>query len=246
MKTKEWLSSHLENGNVLTDEVLWELLESYIHKSEFGDVDAGDERVVSGDAVYRALGDAALRITETVRGIVETILVEMLPGMLADYVTSAGLAEALADMATKTWVNGQLSAKADSASVNEALEEKADIEDLPDVSDLVTRVALDTLLAGKADASAVYTKGEADALLLDKASTQSVYTRQQIDAVVASRPTQTEVAGEMAAADLSNNAAIASIRTALNLVIARANTLSHVACGSETMQACLMDLDTLQ
>ena len=107
MKTKEWLASHLENGDVLTAEVLLELLDSYIHKSEFGGVGAGDERVVSGDAVNRAIDAAASSIIQTVRGMVSDILAQILPGMLANYVTSDGLAAALADMATKTWADGR-------------------------------------------------------------------------------------------------------------------------------------------
>lgn len=126
MKTKEWLASHLENGDVLTAEVLQELLDSYIHKSEFGGVGAGDERVVSGDAVNRAIDAAASSIIQTVRGMVSDILAQMLPGMLANYVTSAGLAAALADMATKTWVNDQISGLATASDVNESLNQHDD------------------------------------------------------------------------------------------------------------------------
>lgn len=126
MKTKEWLASHLENGDVLTAEVLQELLDSYIHKSEFGGVGAGDERVVSGDAVNRAIDAAASSIIQTVRGMVSDILAQILPGMLANYVTSAGLAAALADMATKTWVSNQISGLATTSDVNESLNQHDD------------------------------------------------------------------------------------------------------------------------
>lgn len=126
MKTKEWLASHLENGDVLTAEVLQELLDSYIHKSELGGVGAGDERVVSGDAVNRAIDAAASSIIQTVRGMVSDILAQILPGMLANYVTSAGLAAALADMATKTWVNDQISGLATASDVNESLNQHDD------------------------------------------------------------------------------------------------------------------------
>lgn len=126
MKTKEWLASHLENGDVLTAEVLLELLDSYIHKSELGTVGAGDERVVSGDAVNRAIDAAASSIIQTVRGMVSDILAQILPGMLANYVTSAGLAAALADMATKTWVSNQISGLATASDVNESLNQHDD------------------------------------------------------------------------------------------------------------------------
>lgn len=243
MKTKEWLASHLENGDVLTAEVLLELLDSYIHKSEFGGVGAGDERVVSGDAVNRAIDAAASSIIQTVRGMVSDILAQILPGMLANYVTSDGLAAALADMATKTWVNDQISGLATASDVNESLNQHDDTirteigtrlqpyvlaENLPTLIDL-TPFALKTEVALKADSD-------------------SVYTKQQIDAAVAARPTQTEMAGELSTtvSDLPNNATIAAIRTALNSVIARTNKLSHVACGSETMDVCMSDIQQLQ
>jgi len=126
MKTKEWLASHLENGDVLTAEVLLELLDSYIHKSELGQVANGDERVVSGDAVAAAIEAAERRIIQAVGNMVSDILAQMLPGMLANYVTSAGLTAALADMATKTWVNDQISGLATASDVNESLNQRDD------------------------------------------------------------------------------------------------------------------------
>lgn len=126
MKTKEWLASHLENGDVLTAEVLRELLDSYIHKSELGQVANGDERVVSGDAVAAAIEAAERRIIQAVGNMVSDILAQMLPGMLANYVTSAGLTAALVDMATKTWVNDQISGLATASDVNESLNQHDD------------------------------------------------------------------------------------------------------------------------
>ena len=126
MKTKEWLASHLENGDVLTAEVLLELLDSYIHKSEFGQVADGETRVVSGGDVMAAIGAAERRILQAVGNMVSDILAQMLPGMLANYVTSAGLAAALADMATKTWVNDQISGLARTSDVNESLNQHDD------------------------------------------------------------------------------------------------------------------------
>ena len=126
MKTKEWLISHLEEGDTLEAAVLLELLDSYIHKSEFGNVSPGDERVVSGDAVNSAITAACARVVQTVRGMVADILAEMLPSILANYVTSSGLAAALADMATKTWVNDQISGLATNSAVEEAISQHDD------------------------------------------------------------------------------------------------------------------------
>lgn len=164
MKTKEWLASHLENGDVLTAEVLLELLDSYIHKSEFGQVADGETRVVSGGDVMAAIGAAERRILQAVGNIVSDILAQMLPGMLANYVTSAGLTAALADMATKTWVNDQISGLATASDVNESLNQHDDtirteirtrlqpyalIENLPELiglSDYAQKTELPTLL----------------------------------------------------------------------------------------------------
>ena len=243
MKTKEWLASHLEDGDILVAEVLRELLDSYIHKSEFGSVADGEERAVKGATVKAAIDAAESRIIQTVHNMVSEILAEMLPALLVNYVTGTGLATALADMATKTWVNDQISGLATASDVNESLNQHDDdmwteignrllpyvlIDNLPSLIDL-TPFALKSELALKADAS-------------------SVYTKQQIDAAVAARPTQTEMAGELSTtvADLPNNTTIAAIRTALNSVIARTNKLSHVACGSETMDVCMSDIQQLQ
>jgi|GEM_PF-4267054 len=126
MKTKEWLISHLGDGDILEAAVLRELLDSYIHKSEFGGVGAGDERVVSGDSVNRAIAAACESVVQTVRGMVANILAEMLPSILANYVTSSGLATALADMATKTWVNDQISGLATNSAVENAISQHDD------------------------------------------------------------------------------------------------------------------------
>lgn len=242
MKTREWLISQLEDGDILKGEVLEELLKSYVHLSDVsGAVADGETLPVAGKTVKTAIEAMKEQIVEAVGSMVEELLEEKLEELLTDYITSTGLSTAIADMATKTWVRSQLLLKADLTAVSEALAEKADAED---VSGLVTQSGLTAQLALKADASAVYSKTEADALLADKAGADTVYTKQQIDAVVASRPTQTELAGELAG--IPNSAAIAEMRTALNAVIARTNKLSHVACGSETMQACLMDIEELE
>lgn len=243
MKTKEWLASHLENGDVLTAEVLLELLDSYIHKSEFGQVADGETRVVSGGDVMAAIGAAERRILQAVGNMVSDILAQMLPGMLANYVTSAGLTAALSDMATKTWVNDQISGLATASDVNESLNQHDDTI-RTEIGTRLQPYALIENLSTLIGLSDYATKTE----LAQKADASSVYTKQQIDAAVAARPTQTEMAGELSTtvADLPNNATIANIREKLNAVIARTNTLSHVACGSETMNYCMSDIRQLQ
>ena len=245
MKTKEWLRSHLEEGDILEAAVLLELLDSYIHKSEFGNVSPGDERVVSGDAVNSAITAACARVVQTVRGMVADILAEMLPSILANYVTSSGLAAALADMATKTWVNDQISGLATNANVEESLSQQNDSV----MTELGTRLqqyvlatALTEALAQKVSATSF-----AEALAL-KADATNVYTKTQIDAAIAARPTQTEMAGEVGAAvtDLPNNTTIQQLRDKINALVTRTNTLSHVACGSETMNYCMSDITQLQ
>lgn len=102
MKTKEWLASHLENGDVLTAEVLLELLDSYIHKSEFGQVADGDARPVSGEAVKKALDV----ILQTLQQNMQQMIAEALPGLLqtelANYVTTEALNTDLQNRATQT------------------------------------------------------------------------------------------------------------------------------------------------
>lgn len=107
MKTKEWLISHLEEGDILEASVLRELLDSYIHKSEFGRVADGEEQVVSGGSVAAAIAEAERRIMSRLQDMIAETLAEVLPRLLADYVTTSGLSSALRDMATKTWVNSQ-------------------------------------------------------------------------------------------------------------------------------------------
>lgn len=245
MKTIEWLKSQLEDGDILTQEVIGEWLASFWHKSELGQVAEGDARPVTGDAVAAYV---ATKLTvELIKPIVEGLLREMLPTLLGNYVTGDTLAEAVSGTVSEQWVRNLVADKADltavntaladkasatdvytKAEANELLADKADTTDLPDVSGFVSQTAMETALAEKAD-------------------TSQVYNRQQIDAVVAARPTQTEMAGEMSAtvADLPNSAIIQQLTDKINALVTRTNKLSHVACGSETMDACLMDISQI-
>lgn len=245
MKTIEWLKSQLEDGDILTQEVIGEWLASFWHKSELGQVAEGDARPVTGNAVAAYV---ATKLTvELIKPIVEGLLREMLPTLLGNYVTGDTLAEAVSGTVSEQWVRNLVADKADLTAVNtaladkasatdvytkaesnELLADKADTTDLPDVSGFVSQTAMETALAEKAD-------------------TSQVYNRQQIDAVVAARPTQTEVAGEMSAtvADLPNSAIIQQLTDKINALVTRTNKLSHVACGSETMDACLMDISQI-
>lgn len=245
MKTIEWLKSQLEDGDILTQEVIGEWLASFWHKTELGQVAEGDARPVTGNAVAAYV---ATKLTvELIKPIVEGLLREMLPTLLGNYVTGDTLAEAVSGTVSEQWVRNLVADKADltavntaladkasatdvytKAEANELLADKADTTDLPDVSGFVSQTAMETALAEKAD-------------------TSQVYNRQQIDAVVAARPTQTEVAGEMSAtvADLPNSTIIQQLTDKINALVTRTNKLSHVACGSETMDACLMDISQI-
>ncbi len=250
MKTIEWLRSQLEDGDVLTAETIGEWLASFWHKSEMGQVDEGETRPVSGDAVAAYV--AAKLAVETLKPIVAGLLQEMLPTLLEGYVTGETLREALNGMVTGQWVQNLIADKADLTAVNTALADKAD------ASVVYTKTEADGLLADKAattdlpDVSGLVSQTALESALAGKANTTDVYDKHQIDSAMAARPTQTEMAGETATSinnavtDLPNNAVIADIRTKLNAVIVRTNTLSHVACGSEQMNVCPSDISELQ
>ena len=249
LKTKEYLKSQFETGDIPTGEDYENLIDSFWHKSELGQVAEGDARPVTGGDVQAAI--AAAMTAEVLRPIVASLLSEMLPALLSEFVTGTTLSSALNGVATQTWVQNQIADKVDTATMNTALTQKADLsgvytkaeadnllaakaatEDVPDISGLVSQTALTEALALKADAA-------------------SVYAKQQIDAAMAARPTQTESASETstainnAVAALPNNATISTLRTKINEVITRVNTLGHVACGSETMNSC-PDVEALQ
>lgn len=245
MKTIEWLKSQLEDGDILTQEVVEEWLASFWHKSELGQVAEGDARPVTGNSVAAYV---ATKLTvELIKPIVEGLLREMLPTLLGNYVTGDTLAEAVSGTVSEQWVRNLVADKADLTAVNTALADKAS------ATDVYTKAEANELLADKADTtdlpdvSGFVSQTAMEAALADKADTSQVYNRQQIDAVVAARPTQTEVAGEMSAtvADLPNSAIIQQLTDKINALVTRTNKLSHVACGSETMDACLMDISQI-
>jgi hypothetical protein len=245
MKTIEWLKSQLEDGDILTQEVVEEWLASFWHKSELGQVAEGDARPVTGNAVAAYV---ATKLTvELIKPIVEGLLREMLPTLLGNYVTGDTLAEAVSGTVSEQWVRNLVADKADLTAVNTALADKAS------ATDVYTKAEANELLADKADTtdlpdvSGFVSQTAMEAALAEKADTSQVYNRQQIDAVVAARPTQTEVAGEMSAtvADLPNSTIIQQLTDKINALVIRTNKLSHVACGSETMDACLMDISQI-
>lgn len=245
MKTIEWLRSQLEDGDILTQEVIGEWLASFWHKSELGQVAEGDARPVTGNAVAAYV---ATKLTvELIKPIVEGLLREMLPTLLGNYVTGDTLAEAVSGTVSEQWVRNLVADKADLTAVNTALADKAS------ATDVYTKAETNELLADKADTtklpdvSGFVSQTAMETALAEKADTSQVYNRQQIDAVVAARPTQTEVAGEMSAtvADLPNSTIIQQLTDKINDLVTRTNKLSHVACGSETMDQCPMDISQI-
>lgn len=243
MKTKNWLIERLSDGQTLTGAVLAELLDSYWHKSEMGQVAQGDARPVSGEAVKAALDS----ILQTLQQNMQQMIAEALPGLLqtalANHVTTEALNTALQNRATQTWVQQQLSDKVSQQAVLDSLAEKVGVSDL---ADKVTTAELTEALASKVGTT------DLNQALAGKANATEVYTKTQIDAAMSARPTQTEAASETSTAinnavgDLPNNATIQQLRDKINALITRTNTLSHVACGSETMDYCMSDITQLQ
>lgn len=238
IKTKEWLKSQLEDGDILTAEVIREWLDSYWHKSEMGQVNSGDERPVSGRSVVLAIEEMRKTLEQKMRQVIADALPELLAATLQGYVTSEALNRVLQNIVTQTWVQQQLSDKVTQQSVTDALAEKVSVSAL---DDKVTTAALEEALSSKVSTS------EMNTALAEKADASAVYTKTQIDAVVAARPTQTEMAGEMSAtvADLPNNAIIQQLTAVVNALVVRTNKLSHVACGSEEMNVCLSDISQI-
>lgn len=243
IKSKEYLKSRFENGDYPTGEDYENLLDSFWHKSELGQVAEGEERPVSGVAVVAAMKGLRQELESQMVQIIQDILAEMLQEVLAEYVTGTALAAAMKGMATEGWVRTQLADKLDRTTLNTAL------------GGMVSSEAMAEALAQKADATALESalaekanRADMEAGLARKADAAAVYSKTQIDAVMATRPTQTEMAGEMAhtVADLPNSETITGLRNCLNNVIARVNTLSHVACGSENMNFCPTDIDQIQ
>ena len=146
-KTLVFLKSRFETGDIPTGEDYENLLDSFWHKSDLGRVASGDQRPVTGGAVYEAIASMISR--DTIKAIVAEVLEELLPPLLAEYVTGSALATALSGKATEVWVTQQLAS-------------------------YPTATAVNTALAGKADIEAVYTREAADLLLADKARTSDL------------------------------------------------------------------------
>ncbi len=102
LKTKEYLKSQFETGDIPTGEDYENLIDSFWHKSELGQVAEGDARPVTGGDVQAAI--AAAITAEVLRPIVESLLSEMLPALLSEFVTGTTLSSALNGVATQTWV----------------------------------------------------------------------------------------------------------------------------------------------
>lgn len=126
VKTKEYLKSRFETGDIPTGEDYEALLDSYWHRTELGRVADGDAQPVSGGAVYRAMRE--LLTMEALRPLLKELLAEMLPELLNDYVRTDTLNEALRNRPTTAWVNQQLASRVATADLNSRLAEKADRE----------------------------------------------------------------------------------------------------------------------
>ena len=142
LKTKAYLKSRFETGDVPTGEDYENLIDSFWHKSELGQVASGDARPVTGGAVFAAIN--SLIDPDVIKALVAAKLEEILPAILANYVTSTALATAMSGNATQAWVNQQLGNYATTVAVNTALGSKANI------ADVYTKTAADELLANKA------------------------------------------------------------------------------------------------
>lgn len=184
-KTREWLKSVFETGDIPTGDDFADLIDSFWHKGDLGQVAEGDGQPVTGGAVYAAL--VAVLESINIREVVSQLLNEMLPTMLGGYVQTGSIATLVQGLATQSWVSQQLAGKADTASVNTALEDKAD------AASVYSKTETDGLLAAKAPADNTYTKGEVDNLLTSKADTASVpavtgfVTEQALNAALADK-----------------------------------------------------------
>lgn len=256
MKTKNWLTEKLADGQTLSGEVLAELLDSYWHKSETGQVDEGEECPVSGKEVSLAMAAMAERLEAEMRQAIAEALPELLHEALANYVTEAMLDTKLEGVATEAWVHEQLSDKVTQQAVADSLAEKADI------TSVYTKTQADELLQDKAaladlpDMTTVAMKSELPdmttvALKSELPDISGLATKTELNDYQTA--TNTALLAKASQADVStavgglpDNASISTLRTKVNDLVTRVNTLSHVACGSETMAYCPPDMTTLQ
>ena len=128
MKTKEWLRSRLEDGDILSAEVLSELLESYWHKNEIGQVADGDERPVVGGQVSEAMKKLQDNLLGTITKVIDEYLSLHLPELLNAYIKQEALSSILEerDKVLREWVQGQLATFAKNEDVDERLRKRTD------------------------------------------------------------------------------------------------------------------------
>lgn len=240
--TKEYLKERFATGEIPTGEDYDQLLDSYWHKTELGQVEEGDEQLVTGGQVFAAIKDFREELLEEMRRTIAEALPELLGEILAEYVTGNTLSQALNGTASQSWVTQKLAEKVDAEVLGDALAEKVNISDLTEqLAGKVDTSAMAEALAGKVGTSAMATALE------QKADCSAVYTKAQIDNAMAARPTQTEMANELGTSmnDLPSNETIQQMRDKINDLVTRTNTLSHVACGSASMSTCPSDISQL-
>lgn len=184
-----------ETGDIPTGGDYADIMDSFVHKDDLGTVAEGDESPVSGGAVYAAIQNIMEMID--LRGMVVSLLEEMLPEILEGYVQESSLQAAMEGLASQGWVTQQIAGKADTASVNTALAAKAD------ATETYSKTETDQLLEGKAGVNEVYTKTETDQLLQGKADAASVpavtgfVTEQQMQAALAGKLNVGALANEL-------------------------------------------------
>lgn len=250
VKTKEWLESTFETGDIPTGEDYKNLFDSFWHKSEVGHVAEGDTQPVTGGAVYAAITSAiaGLNIRDTVR----ELLGEILPALLEEYVKVTTLSNVLSNFATADWVTEMLETKANTDTIVSELAEKASVSALTealaakvDISALTEALAskanvsdVDTALAAKADSSSVYTKSEANSLLAGKVGVDSIpdtsllATKSELAAVQAS--INTALAAKANASEVPTSADWLVLSTAMDAKVAQASNSAKAAAGSAT------------
>lgn len=222
IKSREWLKSRFETGDIPTGEDYERLLDSYWHKNETGTVAEGEEYLVTGKAVYEALQSLYDTMLQKMKEWLGENLPELLQQYLQNYVDSAALNAALEDRPTTAWMQRQLEAKATLQAVQDALADKVNNGD---IVGMLTSEVLDDALED------MVTHDDLSDALASKANANDVYSKKAMDQYLSSRPSEVIVAGSV-----SQN--IATLATKVNELVQRTNTLSHVACGSETMTSC--------
>lgn len=145
--------------------------------------------------------------------------------------------------ADKTYVDTQLQAKANASDVytksqtDNLLNDKADVTDLPDMSqyydksevddllddkansdDVYGKAYIDTALSGKANVGTSYTKSEEDALLANKADKSGTYTKEQVDDIAYGILPDDTASGAIANFDTSLELPLKSLEVDVNAV----------------------------